>query len=146
PAPAQAQTSIPADSSNSEQVAVLEQQLTELRAELESITSQKATVDQELEQLRTQLQTVTNERDQAVANAQSTTANGDVTMQNGDGGEATSQSEPTPLTDEERQALQQKINEAEAKAAQCEARMKEIEDSQQATLKTRSDSMKQALN
>lgn len=136
----------PVDASSSEQVASLEQQLSEVKAELESISSQKASVDQELGVLRAQLESVSNERDQAITNAQS--ADGDITMQNGASEDATATTTPAaaPLTDEERQALEKKITEAEAKAAEFEAKAKEIEDNQTAIINSRSEKMKAQLN
>ncbi|KAM0815939.1 putative Nucleoprotein TPR/MLP1 domain-containing protein [Seiridium cardinale] len=145
PAPAELPAS--ADTSNSEQVANLEQQLAEVRTELDSITSQKATVDQDLVELRTQLDSVSRERDQALARTQPGAAHGDIEMENGTSGDAAAtQPASASLTDEERLSLQQKITEAEAKAAEFEAKAKELEDNQTAIISTRSEKMKKALN
>lgn len=144
-------TSAPGDAELAEQIASLEQQLSQVKAELESVSTQKASVDQELEQLRSQLQVVSAERDQAVvkaaAGSNKDTNGGDVAMQNGSD-EAQTAAVPAaiPMTDEERQELQQRIAAAEAKAAEFEAKAKDIEDNQQAILSQRSEKMKKALN
>ncbi|KAI1858196.1 hypothetical protein JX265_010864 [Neoarthrinium moseri] len=147
--PAVAQAPAPApgpgtgDASNQEQISALEQQLTQVKAELEAISTQKATVDQELGGLREQLNTVSAERDRALASAQSSAPNGDVNMENGTG-EAPAAS--APLTDEERQTLEQRITEAEAKAAEFEKKAEELQSNQAAIINSRSDKMKAMLN
>jgi nucleoprotein TPR len=52
----------------------------------------------------------------------------------------------TSLSDEERQALEEKIEAAEAKAAEFEEKAKELEEQSDAIIKQRSDKMKNALN
>lgn len=137
PMPAPAPSS--SDGPTSQQIAELEKQLTEAKAALETITMQKASVEQELESLRGQLTTVITERDEALAKAQINTTNGDVAMENGAAPSAS-------LTDEERRALEQKIDEAEAKAAEFEAKALELEEKQAQIVNARSEKMKATLN
>lgn len=152
PAPEPVATPVVSDTAASEQIAALESQLTQVRAELESITAQKATVDQELEGLRAQLESVVAERNQALAAAQSASSqpaapNGDVVMENGTGDNATPAAPaPVSLSDEERQALEQRIKEAEKKAAEFETKADELEKNQNAIINSRSDKMKTMLN
>ncbi|XXG95864.1 Protein mlp1 [Hypoxylon texense] len=137
--------STPADVPNIQALSALEAQLTEVRAELDNVLSQKAAVEGELQNTRDQLNSVIAERDQAIASAQARTTNGDTIMENGTGSsEATALS--TTLSDEERKALEEKISEAAARAAEWETKAKELEEKQEQIVKTRSDKMKETLN
>lgn len=143
PVPLQPTTS---DPSNSQAVSDLQTQLDEARAELEGIKTQKATIEEELQSLRGQLSTALSERDQAIANALTRAANGDVSRQNGDDAAVSQLTPSIPLSDDERKALEEKIAAAEAKAAEYEAKAQEAEESINTTVKARSDKMKEALN
>ncbi|KAB5542913.1 hypothetical protein GE09DRAFT_231118 [Coniochaeta sp. 2T2.1] len=118
-----------------------------LRQELEVVTGQKADADVELEDLRQRLATAVSERDEALAQATQAVqvaANGaDNVVTNG-----AEHPEPTVvhLSDEEREQLQAQIAAAEAKAAEFEAKAQEIESKIQATVRERSDRMKDTLN
>lgn len=137
--------SAPADVPNTQALSALETQLAEVRAELENVSSQKAAVEGELQNARDQLNSVIEERDQAIANAQARTTNGDTIMENGTGSlEATALS--TTLSDDERKALEEKISEAAARAAEWEAKANELEERQEQIVKNRSDKMKETLN
>lgn len=137
--------SITTDSSSNEALVALQAQLAEVRAELNNISSQKAIVDGELQSTRDQLNSAIAERDQAIANAQTRTTNGDTTMENGT---AAADERPlaTPLSDDERKALEEKIAEAIANAAKWEAKAAELEEKQEQIVKMRSDKMKESLN
>lgn len=137
----------PTGSTNSDQVAELNQQLESLRQELETVSSQKAAAEAQVAQLKAELAAAISERDQALAQAAAAAAaaaaGGEVTM-----ADATPvPSQPAPgLSDEERKALEEKIATAEAKAAEFEQKAKELEEQSDAILKQRSDKMKNALN
>ncbi|KAI0888277.1 uncharacterized protein GGS22DRAFT_198077 [Annulohypoxylon maeteangense] len=137
-------TSAPVDPSNVEALATLQTQLTEVRAELDNVSSQKATIEGELQSARDELNSAIIERDQAIAEAQARVTNGDTIMENS----AATSEKPlsVALSDNERKALEEKVSEATAKAAEWEARVKELEEKQDQIVKTRSDKMKEALN
>ncbi|KAG4222418.1 hypothetical protein PC116_g29108, partial [Phytophthora cactorum] len=137
--------SAPADSADTQALSTLQNQLAEVRAELENVSSQKAAIEEELQNARTQLDSVIAERDQAIANSQTQATNGDVTMENGT---ATSEEKPPgiPLSDDERKVLEERISEAAAKAAEWEAKFKELDEKHEQIVKTRSDKMKESLN
>ncbi|EGY14274.1 hypothetical protein VD0002_g2095 [Verticillium dahliae] len=147
----------PSGSASADVVAQLEQNLANLRNELENMTAQKQSATQELESLRSELQSAVSARDEAqrkaseLAQQQSQTA--DASQASAEPGGVAAQTVHNALSDEERKALEDKIVAAEAKAAEyetkaseCEAKMKAIEESQNQTLKERSDKMKNALN
>ncbi|EEY21760.1 conserved hypothetical protein [Verticillium alfalfae VaMs.102] len=147
----------PSGSASADVVAQLEQNLANLRNELENMTAQKQSATQELESLRSELQSAVSARDEAqkkaseLAQRQSETA--DASQASVESGGVTAQTVHNTLSDEERKALEDKIVAAEAKASEyetkaseCEAKMKAIEESQNQTLKERSDKMKNALN
>ncbi|RYP10585.1 hypothetical protein DL764_000555 [Monosporascus ibericus] len=134
------------DLSDSEAVSDLQNQLNEARAELEDIKSQKASIEEELQSVRTQLASAIAERDQALANSQTRTTNGDMSMENSGDATAAQPAAAVPLSDDERKALEEKIAALEAKAAEYEAKAKEAEESINATVKARSDKMKESLN
>ncbi|KAI0026037.1 hypothetical protein F4780DRAFT_718219 [Xylariomycetidae sp. FL0641] len=133
-----------ADSVNSEALSALQTQLTNARAELESVTAQKASLEEELQTVRTQLETAVTEKDQALSNTQTQRTNEDSSMENG-----VQQHEDKPantLSDDERRALEEKVAAAEAKSAELEAKIKELQDNHDSIIKSRSDKMKDALN
>ncbi|KAL1891716.1 Protein mlp1 [Sporothrix stenoceras] len=139
---------------NAEDTALLQQEVHQLRGELEVVRTEKAAVEQELIGLRTQLDNVVAERDQALAQVQAAQAQAQAPAQNpsGEYGAATATNgfaaaaTPAPLTDAEKEELQQRIAAAEARAVAFEQKAKEVEDNIQNTLKERSDKMKDALN
>ncbi|KAK3948077.1 hypothetical protein QBC32DRAFT_382202 [Pseudoneurospora amorphoporcata] len=136
-----------------EQDPQLQQQLGELRQELESVQSQKVTVEAELDSLRAELATTITERDEAraeVARLQASSNGNDTEMQDVETAHPTSAPAPaqegTGLSDEERKALEERIAAAEAKAAEFEAKAKDLEERADAIVKQRSEKMKTALN
>lgn len=137
--------SAPADSSDTQVLSTLQSQLAEVRAELDNVSSQKSAIEEELQTTRNQLNSAIAERDQAIANSQAQATNGDTTMENGT---AVSEERPsaTPLSDDERRALEERISEAAARAAEWEAKFKELDEKHEQIVKTRSDKMKEALN
>lgn len=136
-------TSAPAEASNPEALGALQIQLTELRAELDNVSSQKANIESDLQHVRDQLSSAITDRDQAFSDAQARAlTNGDAAMENGTGERPLA----TPLSDDERKALEEKISTAVAKAAEWEAKFKELEEKHDQIIKTRSDKMKETLN
>ncbi|KAI1338892.1 hypothetical protein F5Y15DRAFT_101352 [Xylariaceae sp. FL0016] len=135
----------PSDSPNTQALEDLQNQLSEARATLEDISSQKAGIETELQDARTQLQSALVERDQAISKVSSAPTNGDISMSNG--GETTQvDNTAQPLSDDERKTLEDKIAVAEARAAELEAKVNELEEKQNAIVKARCDKMKEALN
>ncbi|KAK4190830.1 nucleo protein TPR [Podospora australis] len=129
-----------------EQVAELTRQLESVKSELEAVTTQKNAAEAQVGQLKAELANAIAERDQArEAAAQQAAVSNDVAM---DGGEvAAPQPVSAPiLSDEEREALEEKLAAAEARAAEFEAKAKELEDQADVIVKQRSDKMKTALN
>ncbi|KAI1823776.1 hypothetical protein F4861DRAFT_301641 [Xylaria intraflava] len=126
----------------------LQNQLTTTRSELETISSQKASIEQELESTRDQLNSAIAEKEQAVAEARTQISNGDSAaedrmdiLQNGSGNAASQ-----VLSHDERKALEDRITTSEARAAEWEAKAKEVEQNQDTIVKHRSDKMKETLN
>lgn len=153
-APEQAPTTqVPSSESTEELESVknelenVKQELENLRQELETVSNQKAEIEVELEDLRQRLATAISERDEALTRAsqaaQMVVNGGGDNMQNG-----AQLPEPTVvnLSDDEREALRAQIAAAEAKAAEWEAKATEIEGRISATVKERSDRMKDTLN
>ncbi|KAM0276559.1 hypothetical protein ACHAQH_006610 [Verticillium albo-atrum] len=147
----------PSTSASADVAAQLEQNLANLRQELDNMTAQKQSATQELEGLRSELQSAVAARDEAQQKAnelaQQQSQNTGSAQESAEPGEVTAQTVNNTLSDEERKALEDKIAAAEAKAAECEtkaseceAKMKAIEESQAQTLKERSDKMRNALN
>ncbi|KAJ3571709.1 hypothetical protein NPX13_g5285 [Xylaria arbuscula] len=127
----------------------LQGQLSATRSELELVSSQKADIEQELQSTRDQLSSVMAEKEQGVTEAHTQT-NGDSVMENNVEVHQNGQTEATPatqlLSDDERRKLEEQIAAAEARAAEWEAKAKELEQNQDAIVKQRSDKMKEALN
>ncbi|KAI3324369.1 hypothetical protein HD806DRAFT_494888 [Xylariaceae sp. AK1471] len=146
-----ATSAVPSDSSDS-QAALLElqSQLDATRSELETVSAQKASIEQELQNTRHQLSSVIAEKDQAVAEANTRTTNGDSTMENGveppQNASIENKTPAQPLSDDERKKLEERIAASEARAAEWEAKANELEQKQDAIVKQRSDRMKEALN
>lgn len=141
---------VPSDSTDSQAaLAELQGQLENTRSELETVSSQKATVEHELQNTRDQLRSVMEERAQTVAEANTQTTNGDLTMESGvENMENSSVGNAMPqlLTDDERKKLEEQIVALEARAAEWEAKVHELEEKQDSIVKQRSDRMKETLN
>ena len=133
------------DSASAEVVSNLEQQLADVRNELEAVNAQKLGAEQQLEALRSELQTATAERDAAKEklSADDSTAEeaGDESQANG-----TAIGASPALTDADKKALEEKLAAAEAKATEFEQKANEVEAKIQQTIKERSDRMRDALN
>ncbi|KAH8904263.1 hypothetical protein BR93DRAFT_883370 [Coniochaeta sp. PMI_546] len=150
--PAQAPGSEPTEELQSvkQELESVKHELESLRQELEAVSNQKTEADVELEELRQRLAAAVSERDEALAQAarasqavQPPANGGDNNIQNG-----AQHPEPTVvnLSSEEREELRAQIAAAEAKAAEWEAKAQEIESKISATVKERSDRMKDTLN
>lgn len=128
-----------------------ESQLLALRKERDEAIQEKQASDVHLKNLQEQLEKAYSERDAAVADAadaRSQLASRPPVMPSENGREE-GQVDETPstgLSDTERQALEHRIATAEAKAREQEERASKIEIDVEATIKTRSDKMKAALN
>lgn len=129
------------------------QELAIVRLELEQALAEKNEVEQQLSALRRELEVARSERDQALAalaayqNITKTSRASDVVMQNGIVEEGqVDETLRADLTDADRNALEERIAAAEAKAKEEEAKVKEMQESLDATLKQRSDKMKTLLN
>lgn len=142
-------TAQPADASaSSEVVTVLEQQLSNARKELESVGAQKLGAEQQLANLRTEMQKAIAERDDAIQKLQvaSTTQASAPAAADTMAVDTPVQSDPTELSDAEKQALEDRIAAAEAKALDFEQKANDVESKIQQTIKERSDRMKDTLN
>ncbi|RYC63747.1 hypothetical protein CHU98_g2476 [Xylaria longipes] len=127
----------------------LQSQLTATCLELETVSSQKANIEQELQNTREQLNSALSGKDGTAAEAYTQT-NGDTAMENsvetGQNGSIESTTTSQPLSDDERKKLEEQIAASEARAAEWEAKAKELEQNQDIIVKHRSDKMKEALN
>lgn len=126
-------------------------QLIELRKERDQAILEKQALEQQITELKQQLDTANSERDSAIADAaearsQQKPQPSDSSM---DDGADEGQIDETPnngLSEEERKAMEARIAAAEAMAKERDEKAREIEESMEATLKQRSDKMKAALN
>lgn len=142
-------TAPPAEAAASAEVtSQLEQQLADIRKELESVTAQKLEAEQQLEQLRAEMQTAISERDEASRKLQesnATTTSEAAAVSAPTNGEVHEQGQ-SGVADEEKKALEEKISAAEAKAAEFEEKANMVESRIQQTVKDRCDRMKDLLN
>ncbi|KAI5866033.1 hypothetical protein GGS23DRAFT_555135 [Durotheca rogersii] len=138
--------SAPANSPNSQVLSDLQAQLATVRSDLDTVSSQKAAVEKELQTAREQLDSAISERDQAISEAQTRVANGDIPTENGVDTSERDTPLAAPLSDDERKALEERISEASAKAAEWEAKAKELDEKHDQIVKARSDKMKESLN
>lgn len=134
-----------------EQLAPLQQELQTVKQSKEALEKELASVRAELNSARQEFETVTAERDQALAKASAVQLTPDTAKVDGNAqGDAeegqVAESPPTPLTDDERQALEARIVAAEARVKELEAKIAEMEANNDAVLKARSDKMKSLLN
>ena len=128
-----------------------DQQLTDLRKELEVVTQEKQSLQAQLKDLREQLEKANSERDSALAEAaaaqvQRTTHSTDTTMHNGNEDGQIDETPGQRLLDDERKALEARIATAEAKFKEQEEKARRIEEQVETTLKTRSEKMRDQLN
>lgn len=129
-----------------EETALLQQEVHQLRGELEVVRAEKAAIEQDLIKLRTQLDTALEERNQALAQAAAekeseTAATNGLAVPGPDAA-----TDGITLSDAEKLELQQRIAAAEARADEFEKKAKEVESNIQAIVKERSDKMKDAFN
>ncbi|TVY71461.1 Protein MLP1-like protein [Lachnellula suecica] len=146
--PSQAPAVAATEQSNNE---ALEQELAGLRKQLDEVTQVKVSLETQLKDLREQLQKANSERDAAVADASEARSKlaTSASDHSGEDGNEDGQIDETPknnLPEEERQALEERIATAEAKATEQEEKAAKIEEQMENTLKARSDKMKAALN
>ena len=128
----------------------LDQEIIELRKQLEEVTREKQSLGEELTHLREQLEKANSDRVTAVAEAaearkQATAAPDSIMHDNNEEGQI-DESLKAAMSDDERKALEDRIVAAEAKAAEADRKAAEIEKAQETTLKQRSDKMKTTLN
>lgn len=145
---------------SSEVVAQLELQLANAQKELEAVNAQKLGAEQQLVNLRTELESAVTARDEANKKLEEAAATAQAvpqaTEKPTEQPPATEAAPATPapaaenplagISDEEKRALEEKIAVAEAKAAECEQRAINVETKIQSTIKERSDRMRDALN
>jgi nucleoprotein TPR len=127
------------------------QQLADLRKELEKVSQEKQSLEAQLKDLREQLEKSNSERDSAVAEAaaaqsRQTTHSSDAAMQNGNEDGQIDETPNSGLSENERNVLEERIAAAEAKFKEQEEKARIIEGQVEATLKTRSEKMKDQLN
>jgi nucleoprotein TPR len=128
-----------------------EQEIANLRKQIEEVTQQKLAVETELKNLKEQLEQATLERDRAVADAteaRSLQRQSTSDQANTNESEEGQIEEPTRsgISDEEKKALEERIAAAESRAKEQEEKAVKLEEQVENTLKTRSDKMKAALN
>lgn len=128
----------------------LDQQLADLRTELDVVKQEKTSLEAQLTDLRAQLEVVTSERDRASAEAaEARSQQAQATVNATDDGVEDGQIDETSkanIADDERKALESRIADAEAKAQEQEKKAADIEQQMENTLKARSEKMKTALN
>ncbi|QPH10575.1 hypothetical protein C2857_001955 [Epichloe festucae Fl1] len=132
---------------SAEIVKQLEQQLTDIRMELEAVNAQKLGAEQQLEQLRTELRTAISERDAATQKLQNGEAadSSNAMTEHAETAAAASDA-PNGVSAELMKSLEEKVAAAEAKAAEYEQKANEVESKIQQTIKERSDRMRDTLN
>ncbi|KAL2075789.1 hypothetical protein VTL71DRAFT_732 [Oculimacula yallundae] len=129
----------------------LDQQLIDLRKELEQVRQEKQALELQLKDLREQLQKSNTEREKAVAEAVEARSKQDIhpsndAMQNG-AEEGQIDETPNPgLSNEEKKALEDRIAAAEVKMNEAVQKAAKMEEDMDNTVRVRSDRMKTALN
>lgn len=137
---------------SSEIVKQLEQQLADIRKQLEAVNAQKLGAEQQLADVRQEMQTAITERDSQLEALRSSGENTaaaapDAHQQDQTMAETNAETQQhEPLSDEERAALEAKIAAAEAQVAELTRKLTDLEENMNATLKKRSDQMKETLN
>ncbi|KAG9239050.1 hypothetical protein BJ875DRAFT_528441 [Amylocarpus encephaloides] len=139
------------DTSSQEKSQQYEEQLLELRRQLNAVDEAKVSLEAELKNLREQLQTARYERDNAVTKAAAARPSSSHNANNleDDSANEEGQVDERPklaISDDEKRALEERIAIAEAKANEQEEKATKIEEQMENTLKTRSEKMKAALN
>ncbi|CZT40788.1 related to nucleoprotein TPR [Rhynchosporium secalis] len=129
----------------------LDQQLEDLRKELEQVKQQKQALETQLKDLREQLQKSNTEREVAVAEAVEAKSKQNVqvsddAMQNGAEEGQIDETPNTGLSNEERKALEERIAAAEVKMTEAINKAAKMEEDMDSTVRVRSDRMKSALN
>lgn len=137
--------------SDSQSNEATEQQLSELRKELDQVIKEKAALESQLTDLRTQLESATAQRDIAVLETQELrsklSANtADHALENRSEEGQIDEALKAGISDEEKKGLENRIAAAEAKAKEQEEKAAQIEQQMDATVTARSEKMKAALN
>ena len=126
------------------------QQLADLRKDLEKLTQEKQSLEAQLKDLREQLEKANSERDNAIAEAAAartpqTTRSFDTAVENVNEDGQIDETPRSSLADDERKALEKRIAAAEAKFKEQEEKASRIEAQMDTTLKSRSEKMKAQL-
>jgi nucleoprotein TPR len=127
------------------------QQLADLRKELDKVIREKQSLELQLKNLREQLEKAISERDTVIAEAtgarsQQTTHSSDTAVENGNEDGQIDERHSSGLTDGERKALEERITVAEAKFREQEEKAARLEEQMDNTIKSRSEKMKAAYN
>ncbi|KAK0129820.1 hypothetical protein ONS96_000369 [Cadophora gregata f. sp. sojae] len=128
-----------------------DQQLADLRKELEQLKQEKQALETQLKTLREQLEKSNNERDTAIAEAaearsKENASTSDGAMRNGAEEGQIDETPGTGLSDQEKKILEERISAAEAKMKEAEEKAAKMEEDMDNTVRVRSDRMKSALN
>ncbi|RDL39653.1 Spectrin repeat-containing protein [Venustampulla echinocandica] len=141
----------PTEAAGQQHNEVAEQQLAQLRKQLDDVTQEKVSLESQVKDLREQLQKVTSERDNAASEALEArsnqtinTSNNTLASENEDG--QIDESPKASVSETERRVLEERIAAADAKAKECEEKAAKIEKEMDDTVKARSEKMKAALN
>ncbi|KAB8295814.1 hypothetical protein EYC80_008636 [Monilinia laxa] len=126
-------------------------QILELRKERDQAILEKQALQEQITELKQQLESANSERDSAIADAaearsQQKAQSSDTTMDDGAEEGQINESQNNGIAEEEKKALEARIAAAEAMAKERDEKAREIEESMENTLKQRSDKMKAALN
>lgn len=129
----------------------LDQQIAELRKELDAVTQEKQSLEGQLVDLRQQLEKANSERDNAVrdaseARSKQATQASETTMENDNEDGQIDETPKIDISEGVRKALEDRIADAEARCKEQEEKAARIEEQMENTLKARSEKMKTALN
>ncbi|KAH7342906.1 hypothetical protein BKA65DRAFT_458204 [Rhexocercosporidium sp. MPI-PUGE-AT-0058] len=129
----------------------LDQQLADLRKELEQVKEEKQALETQLKDLQEQLQKSNSEREGAIAEAAQarlkySAQSSDAQVQNGAEEGQVDETPNAGLSDEERKVLEDRITAAEAKMKDAEEKAAKMEGDMDNTVRVRSERMKSALN
>ncbi|KAG0648731.1 mlp1 [Hyphodiscus hymeniophilus] len=137
-------------SASSQPNEALDQQIAELRKQLDEVTREKQSLGEQLASLREQLEKANSERDTAVAEAsearKQTAQVSDSVMHDSNEEGQIDETPKATMSEVERKSLEDRIGAAEENAKEAQRKAAEIEESQEAVLKQRSDKMKSSLN
>lgn len=126
----------------------IDEQVVELRRELELVTHEKQMLQIEIKDLKEKLENTKSELNDAqeVIRTRTISSSTLITERESEEDQVEDVNSSNPISEAERKAFENQIIEAQSKVVEHEKRVKQIEEEMESKLKKRSDTMKTALN